>query len=79
MAEYTAREYLHATKFRTGLITLKLPKLEEPKKPDLTNILELELWKIQVREYRAKIKSCGEKISQIISLILGQDSELILH
>ena len=55
IAEYVGREFDDAGEFRTGMVELALPALVAPTCPaNANNAFEVEIWKMDQREFMAK-------------------------
>lgn len=52
IGEYIARDYSGAGEFRTGLTVLNLPVPTSPASPPAGNAVALEIWKLDIQEYR---------------------------
>ena len=55
IGEYVATEYEYAGEYRRGLPDLDLPVLTPPANPDPTVLVEIEMWKLDIKEHRDKL------------------------
>ena len=51
ISEYVAHEYTGTGEFHAGLSDLRLPMLTAPPPPDPTDLLQMELWKLEVKDH----------------------------
>jgi hypothetical protein len=82
IAEYVSHTYKDAGEFRLGMINQTLPPLVEPPFPTAgahgdPNIMDMERWKINIKEHVIKVKSREDNSQRIYGLILGQCSPAI--
>lgn len=73
IGKHVARTIPGAGVFRNSLIKLELPVLEAPQPPDdQTDLVVMELWKINLKKYSDKEKDREKNAEQAFSIILGQ-------
>jgi hypothetical protein len=60
------------SQFTTAIETLVLDDPVAPPDPDPTNALQMELWKLDVKEYRQKLSEYTSFRAGLYSLVLGQ-------
>ena len=77
IAEFVAREYSGAGEFLPGLVDLALPTLDPPADPDVNNPLELEMWKLDLKDHRKKVDDRERNMEKVYALILEQCSPTI--
>mmetsp|Transcript_24339 Transcript_24339/g.36098 ORF Transcript_24339/g.36098 Transcript_24339/m.36098 type:complete len:214 (+) Transcript_24339:1120-1761(+) len=77
IGKHVATKYEDAADFRTGLVELRLPVLVQPANPPLDDPIALELWKIDIREFRDKQRKRAAVQGKAFGLILGQCSRAI--
>ncbi|KAL7565784.1 hypothetical protein ACA910_015565 [Epithemia clementina (nom. ined.)] len=78
IAEYVAREYDQAGEFRLGLINLKLPALTPLTAQDSdASLAGIEVYKMDLKEYRDKARKRVVIMAKLYALILGQRSQAI--
>jgi hypothetical protein len=78
IAEYVSREYSNAGEFCLAMIDVNLPALVEPVPPtDLANVMQLERWKMGMRNHNKNLQSRHRNMQRIYSLILGQCSQAL--
>ena len=78
IGEYIARTYDRAGEFRLGMINLKLPTIDLPTSPGAkATTADIEIYKIDLREAKSRIRSREENSQRIFPLILGQCSRTI--
>ena len=78
IAEYVARTYENAAEFRIALITTQLPTIVPPEDLDANAGLgAVEMYKLDLREYRDKLTHRKNNLGKIFPLILGQCSRTI--
>ena len=56
IGEYVATEYDFAGEYRRGLPDLNLPPITPPKDPDRDDVVAIEIWKMDLKEYREKLR-----------------------
>jgi hypothetical protein len=80
IAEYVSREYSDAGEFRLAMIDMNLPGLVEPTPPtDMANIMQLERWKMGMRNHDKDVQSRNRNKQRIYSLVLGQCSQALCN
>ena len=78
IAEYVARTYENAAEFRIALISTELPTIVPPEDLDANAGLgAVEMYKLDLREYRDKLTHRKKNLGKIFPLILGQCSRTI--
>lgn len=78
IAEYVAQEYESAGEFRLGLITQEMEHVTLPDPPGANATLaQLELYKLELKEARDKLRHRERNIGKVFPLILGQCSRTI--
>jgi hypothetical protein len=78
IAEYIGRKFDNAGEFRLGMPELELPPLVEPALPtDTTNIVDMELWKLAIREHVKKNERRQTNSDRAYALVLGQCSQAL--
>ena len=78
LGEYIARTYDRAGEFRLGMINLKLPTIDLPTSPGAkATTADIEIYKIDLREAKTRIRNREENSQRIFPLILGQCSRTI--
>eukprot|EP00521_Asterionellopsis_glacialis_P009862 CAMPEP_0195281132 /NCGR_PEP_ID=MMETSP0707-20130614/574_1 /TAXON_ID=33640 /ORGANISM="Asterionellopsis glacialis, Strain CCMP134" /LENGTH=311 /DNA_ID=CAMNT_0040339981 /DNA_START=103 /DNA_END=1035 /DNA_ORIENTATION=- len=77
IAEYIATEYDDAGEYRNGLVELNLPTLTKPEDVDVSDTLNFEIWKLDMRDFRDKSKKRVKNNAKAFALILGQCSRAV--
>ena len=78
IAEYVGRVYDDAGEFRTGMVELLLPDIEEPATPGAAaTAVDVELWKLDLREYRTRVDKRHKNSDKVYALVLGQCSQAL--
>ena len=77
IAEYAAREYTDAGDFGSGLVNLTLPTLTPPQRPDPTDLLALEEFRIDFKLFKEKERSHKANTEKVFFLVLGQCSQSV--
>ena len=77
IAEYAAREYTDARDFGSGLVNLTLPTLTPPQRPDPTDLLALEEFRIDFKLFKEKERSHKANTKKVFFLVLGQCSQSV--
>lgn len=72
IGEYVVRKYVGTSEFRNGLPTMTLPQLNPPTNPTVGDAVALEIWKLDIQEYRKRVLERERNMGKIYSLILGQ-------
>ena len=63
--------------FAFGLSDLSLPMLTPPPPPDPTDLLQIKLWKLEVKDHHKKMEDHDRNMEWVFALILGQCSPTI--
>ena len=63
-----ASEYTGTPEFHTGLVALTLPKLTAHPPPDPVNVVLMELWKMDLKEYQKKLEDCQWNMAKVYML-----------
>ena len=69
----------YPAKFAAAVNTLIFPDPEEPDAPDPKNHVQFELWKLDTKEHRPKMKEYSNFWSGLYNLVLGQCTEALLE
>ena len=70
---YVFNEY--SEDLMSAVQNLQMPTLNPPANPDPTNLLEFELWKIDIREHRKRERVREDFLVNLYNVILGQCTE----
>ena len=75
---YIGRTYTKYTAdFVRAIETLTLPEPEQPENPDPANQIAVELWKLELKDYRDKAQHYENFKAGLYSLVLGQCTEAL--
>ena len=78
IAEYIARTYENAGEFRIALVKGKLEDIKPPSSLDAdSGMAAIEMYKLDLKEYREKLRHREKNLGRIFPLILGQCSRTI--
>ena len=77
IAEYISREYNQAWEFTLGLVELNLLGLVAPVPPASLDLVTVEIWKLDVKEYHEWVKNHDANVGKFFSLVLGWCSQTI--
>jgi len=80
IGEYIARTYKNGGEFRRAFdpTVLAFDALTPPPDPtDRTDLMQVEIWKLGIREHREKMKTREELEKQAYALVLGQCSPAV--
>mmetsp|Transcript_17734 Transcript_17734/g.25596 ORF Transcript_17734/g.25596 Transcript_17734/m.25596 type:complete len:88 (-) Transcript_17734:750-1013(-) len=76
ITEYIARTHKGGGEFVRALQpdVLEFEELTSPPPPTTTNVVEIEIWKMDLKEYREKLKIRTEIVKQAYAVVFGQCS-----
>jgi len=58
IAEYVARKYKDASKFRKGMVNMFLPNIDKPKILDQhASPMQIKMWEMDLKEYKQKMEA----------------------
>ena len=77
IGEYVATHYDCAADFRIRMVNLNIPELIEPALPDAGKAVEVEILKLDLREYRDKQRKRKGIGGKAFGLILGKCSKTV--
>jgi hypothetical protein len=77
LGEYVETEYDYAGDYRRGLPDLIMPTINAPGNPDPANMVSVELWKMDIKEHREKLRRRLALDQRVFGLILGQCSRTV--
>jgi len=80
IGEYIARTYKNGGEFRRAFdpTVLAFDTLTPPSDPaDRTDLMQIEIWKLSIRDHREKVKTRDELEKQAYALVLGQCSPTV--
>ena len=79
IAEYVAKHYEAAGEFRLGLVKMELDDIDAPSPPvgKSPTLAEVEMYKLDLKEYKYKVSHRDRNMQKIFPLILGQCSDTI--
>ena len=78
IGEYVATTFERAGEFRLGMVNLTLPTIDLPANPtSKATTAEIEMYKIDLREAKGRLRRREENSQRIFPLILGQCSRTI--
>ena len=69
----------YTAEFTAAVYTLVFPDPEELEAPDPENHVQFELWKLDIKEHRAKIQEYSNFQSRQYNVVLGQCTEALLE
>ena len=78
IGEYVAKTFERAGEFRLGMVNLKLAAIDLPTSPSAkATTAEIEIYKIDLREAKGRLRRREENSQRIFPLLLGQCSRTI--
>ena len=77
IGEYVATEYDYAGDYRRGLPDLVMPVIAAPNNPDPADVVAVELWKMDLKEHRERLRRRQALNQRVFGLILGQCSRTV--
>jgi hypothetical protein len=77
IGEYVATEYEYAGEYRRGLPDLNLTTLIAPANPNPLDMVSIEIWKLDVKDHRDKLRRRKGLNERVFGLVLGQCSRTV--
>jgi hypothetical protein len=79
ITEYVGREFDDAGEFRTGMVEMRLPTIDEPAPPADGTPMSFELWKMACRTFEKQTEARCRNALRIYALIIGQCSQALCN
>ncbi len=74
--KYVGRTYpKYKTEFMTAIVNLELEDPEQPPNPDPNDQIAFELWKLDIKDHRAKIQEYANFRAGLYNTVFGQCTE----